>query len=94
MTDAEVAAAPAATADAERLEAVLAELRELRPKRDEAQAQLDYCDGRRWDLFTEARALGAKNGQVAKAWGVSEPAVIQALKKDRPVPLAERNAGR
>lgn len=90
MTDTAPTEAPADPERAERLEAVLAELRQLRPERDQAQATLDGIDGRRWDLFTEARSLGAKNGAIAKAWGVSEPAVIQTLKKPRPVPAAER----
>jgi DNA-directed RNA polymerase specialized sigma24 family protein len=89
VTDAAPTEAPPEPADDRKAE-LLAELQFMRPERARAQAVLDAIDGRRWDVFTELRALGAKHREIAEAWGVSEPAVIQTLKKPRPVPAAER----
>ena len=79
--------------DAERAE-LLAEVRTLRTRRDELQAELDAIDGRRWDVFTRLRGMEPTTPHwlIAEAWGTSVPAIIQALGKPRPVPAAERAA--
>lgn len=73
-------------------EAMLAELRELRAERDPLQARIDWIDGRRWDLFEALRKLTppVPNRVIGEAYGVSEPAVIQTLKKGRPQAAVDR----
>jgi hypothetical protein len=76
--------------DEEERDDLLAELAQLRPRRDVLQAQLDAIDGRRWDVFQRLKELKVPNRELAAAYSVSEPAIVKALKRARPQPAARQ----
>ncbi len=76
-------------ADRERDE-LLDLLRTLRVERDRVADELSGIDGRKWDAMVRLRELGTPHSMIAAAWGVTGPAVIQAVGRPRPQPATER----
>jgi hypothetical protein len=64
-------------------ETLLAQLRDVREQMDRAELERSQLYEARLDLFQQARAADPpiSHRAIAEAAGVSEPAVIQALRK-------------